>query len=200
MDNNKIIIIVLIAIIVALLFGIFAMMPNTNKQDTNLTFMSNDIIDEGDNLQIKLTDANGKVLANQAVRITFTDKDNFNSTYSVVTNSEGVGELKLDKNAGEYDIIASYEGNEDYNGCNVSHKLTIKEKTLESIQSSSSSSNGGSNSGSAGSGGASDSSSNNDPGAFYSPLEEKVIHTGDVYDSPGGPMRHVGYGEWEPAE
>ncbi len=199
MDTNKIIIIALIAIIAALLAGLFVMMPTVSKQDTILTFESNDALNEGDNLQIKLTDANGKALANQAVRITFTDNDNSNSTYSVVTNNEGVGDLKLDKNAGEYNIFVSYDGNDDYNGCNVSHKLSIKEETVESAQSSSSSSNSGSG-GSSSSDSASSSSSNNDPGAFYSPLEEKVIHPGDVYDSPGGPMRHIGYGEWEPVE
>ena len=46
MDNNKIIIIVLIAVIAALLVGIFAMMPNMTKQDTKLTFESNATLTE----------------------------------------------------------------------------------------------------------------------------------------------------------
>ena len=41
MEKNKLIIIALIAIIAVLLVCVVAMMPNTNKQDTQLTFKSN---------------------------------------------------------------------------------------------------------------------------------------------------------------
>ena len=41
MDKNRIIIIALLLIIIVLLAGIIAVMPNMNKQDTNLTFISN---------------------------------------------------------------------------------------------------------------------------------------------------------------
>ena len=63
-SKNKIIIVVLIAVIAALLVGVVAMMPNTAKQDTNLTFKSKSTLTEGDYLKIKLTDANGTALAN----------------------------------------------------------------------------------------------------------------------------------------
>ena len=131
MEKNKIIIVALIVVIVALLVGVLVSMPNFAKADSKLEIMCNDTINEGDNLQIKLADANGTALANQTVKITFTDKDNSNSEYSVVTNEEGIGELKVDKNAGKYDITVIYAGNDGYNGCNATKKLTIKEKVVE---------------------------------------------------------------------
>ena len=131
MEMNKIIIIALLVIIVALLVGIFASMPNFTKTDSKLEIMGNDTVTEGGNLQIKLTDTNGTALNNQTVKITFADNDNSTSDYSVVTNDEGVGELKLDKNAGEYDITVTYGGNDGHNGCNASKKLTIKKNVVE---------------------------------------------------------------------
>ena len=144
MDKNKIIIIALIVIILALLVGIFAIMPNMNKQDTTLTFTSNATIDEGDYVKIKLTDANGPELAGQTVNITVTDVDNTCDYHSVVTDGEGNGEIKLDKDHGEYDVTVSYGGNEDYASCNATHKLTIKEKVVEATVSQSSSQSSGS--------------------------------------------------------
>ena len=181
MDNNKIIIIVLIAVIAALLVGIFAMMPNMSKQDTKLTFMSNDTIDEGGSLKIKLTDANGTTIANQTVNVTITDKNNTRDYHSVVTDGDGVGMLKLDKGSGKYNVTISYGGNDKYNGCNASEKITIKEEVVEAQPASTSTS-----------------SSSYDPGAFYSPQAGRVIYTGEVLDSPGGLHRHLGNNEWEP--
>lgn len=139
MENNKIIIIVLIVVIAALLVGIVAMMPNMNKQDTNLTFKSKTTLNEGDSLKIKLTDTNGTAIANQTVNITITDKDGSCDYHSVVTNENGTGKLKMDKNAGEYNVTVSYGGNDKYNGCNDTKKITVEEKVAEAQQSSSNS-------------------------------------------------------------
>ena len=139
-NKNKLIIIALIAIILAFLVGIFVSMPNFSKTDSQLEIIGNDTLAEGSNLQIKLTDANGTGLSNQTVKITFTDKDNSTSDYSVVTNDEGVGELKIDKTAGEYDINVAYDGNDGYNGCNATKKITVEKEEPTSSSSDSSSS------------------------------------------------------------
>lgn len=178
MRKNKIIICVLIIIIIALLIGIFLTMPNFSKTDSTIQITSNTVLKEGDNLQIKLTDINGTVLANQSVKITFTDKNNTTSDYYVVTNSEGVGQLKLDKDPGEYNVTVIYSGNDTYNGFNTTFKLTIEEKVVQTQTS----------------------SSNNDPGAFYSPQAGRVIHTGEIANSPGGLYRHLGYNNWVPVK
>lgn len=144
MEKEKIIIIALIAVIAVLLAGIFAVMPNFAKTDSQLEIMGNDTLNEGDNLQIKLTDANGTALANQTVNITIIDENKSTDCNSVVTNNEGIGELKLDKNASEYEITVIYDGNDSYNGCNATKKITIKKSVVEeniTQQSSSSQSN-----------------------------------------------------------
>ena len=140
MDKNKIIIGALIVIILAFLIGILVAMPNFSKTDTQLEIMGNDTVTEGSNLQIKLIDTNGTALVNQTVKITFTDKDNSTSDYSVVTNDEGVGELKLDKNVGNYTITAIYSGNDSYGICNATKKITIEKEVVEAQSTGSSSS------------------------------------------------------------
>ena len=140
MDKNKVIILALIAIIAVLLVGFAAMMPNTNRQDTKLTFKCNDTLTEGDSVKIKLTDNNGIELANQEVNITIIDDKNRSDYHSVVTDDDGVGSLEIDKSAGNYTIAANYGGNENYNGCNATEKITIEEQVVEDIQSESSNS------------------------------------------------------------
>lgn len=139
MDQNKIIIIALIAIILILLVGIFAFMPNLNKQETNLDFKSKTTLTEGDSLKIKLTDVNGNVIVGQTLNVTITDKNQASDYHTVVTNSNGNGNLKLDKSPGKYNVTVVYGGNDDYNGCNASEKIKIKEKEAQQEESSSSS-------------------------------------------------------------
>ena len=125
------IILALIVIIAALLVGMVAMMPNMSKQDTNLKFKSNSTLTEGDSLKVKLTDDNGTAIANQTVNITITDKDGSSDYHSVVTNENGTGKLKMDKSAGKYNVTISYGGNDKYNGCNATKKITIEEMVVE---------------------------------------------------------------------
>ena len=183
MDRDKIIILALIVVIAALLVGMaFTMMPNMTKQDTKLKFKSNSSLTKGDSLKIKLTDANGTAIANQTLNVTIKDKKGASDNHSVVTNAKGVGTLKLDKSAGKYNITISYGGNDNYTGCNATQKITIKEKVVEAQPLSSSSS-----------------SSNYDPGAYYSRQWMRTLYTGEVVDTPAGPMRHTGNGNFEPA-
>ncbi len=139
MDKNKIIIIVLIAVIVALLVGIVATMSVVDKTDTNVTYKGKSKIGVGDSINLKLTDVNGTPLANQTVNITITDKDNSSDYHSVVTNVNGVGKLKLDKSAGEYTVFINYGGNENYGGSNFTKKIVIEEEVVEAQTTSSSS-------------------------------------------------------------
>lgn len=131
MDKNKIIILALIVVIAALLVGMaFTMMPNMAKQDTKLKFKNNSTLAEGDSVKIKLTDANGTAIANQTINVTIKDKDGTSDYHSVETNEKGVGTLKIDKDAGKYDVTVSYGGNDKYNGCNATKKITIKKEEV----------------------------------------------------------------------
>ncbi|MEE0935071.1 MAG: hypothetical protein U0L42_05300 [Methanobrevibacter sp.] len=140
MEQNKIIIIALIVIIAALLVGMVAMMPNLTKKESNLNFKGNSTITEGGSLKVKLTDDSGNPIVGQTVNVTITDKNKANSYYTVETNDEGVGTLKLEKDTGKYTVTVKYDGNNDFKGCNATKKITIKEKVEEAQQSSSSSS------------------------------------------------------------
>lgn len=131
MDKNKIIILALIVIIAALLICVAAMMiPNMSKQDTKLIFKSNSTLTEGDSIKIKLTDANGTAITNQTVNVKIIDMNGTSDNHSVVTNGKGVGTLKIDKNAGNYSVTFTYGGNDKYNGCNVTKKITIEEEVV----------------------------------------------------------------------
>lgn len=125
----------LIAIIAILLVAIAAIMiPNLNKQSTELDFKSKSTITEGDSIKIKLTDSNGNPLANQKVNITVTDKDKTSDYHSVVTNEKGIAKLKLDKNPGKYEITCNYGGDDKYNPCNLTKNVKIEEKAAETQQ------------------------------------------------------------------
>ena len=131
MNNNKIIIIVLVVIIAALLAGILVSMPNFTKTDSVLEITGNSTIVEGYSLQVRLTDANGTPLANQTVNITITDENKSSDFHSVVTNEEGIGELKLDKSAGKYNVSADYGGDENYKESSMVKEITIEKKVAE---------------------------------------------------------------------
>lgn len=128
------IICVLVAIVIVLLVALAAIIPQANKQNTILTFENGHEFNEGDSIQIKLTDANGTALANKTVNVTITDGNKANYYYSVVTDDNGIGTLKLDKSAGEYNVTLSYDGNNGYKSCNETQKITIKEKATQTEQ------------------------------------------------------------------
>ena len=133
MENDKIIICLLVVIVILLLAGLVAIMPHANKQNTNLTFANGPELNEGDSIQIRLTDANGTALANQTVNITVTDKDGNRDYHSAVTNGEGIAALKLDKSDGQYNVIVSYNGNDNYLNCSLVQQFTVKKAVTESV-------------------------------------------------------------------
>lgn len=140
MNKNNLIIFGLVIVIVALLAGIGVSMMTPAKVDVKLTIVSNETINEDDNVDIKLTDINDTPISNETVNITITDENGTSDYHSVVTNYEGVGSLKMDKEKGKYNITLKYGGNDKYNGGNITKKLTITGKVVEAEPSSSSSS------------------------------------------------------------
>lgn len=138
MDKNKIVIIGVIVVIVILTIGILMAFSNNEKMDTKLKIKVEKPVHEGDSIKVKLTDLNNTPIANQTVNITITDKDNTSSYYSVVTNSKGVGKLKLEKGVGKYKINCTYGGNENYTGNSTAKKIKIEKEVVESTSSSSS--------------------------------------------------------------
>lgn len=177
MDKNKIIIGVLIVLILALSISAASAFSLFGKQDVKLVISSEDTLNQGDNLTVNLTNANKKPIDNATVNVTIIAENGTNQTHSIVTNEKGVGSLKLDNDVGSYVVNCTYGGNDDYNGNATSQNLTINEVAVD------------------------DSSlddGQDDPGAFYSEQEGRVIYTGEIVVGPdGNTYKHLGYNEWE---
>lgn len=173
MDKNKLVFGGLVAIIAIISVGMVMGVSDTNKTETKLKVKASSPFHEGDSIKIKLMDANNTPISNKTVNVTVTDNNNDSSNFSVMTNDKGVGKLKLDKDAGEYEVKCNFTGDDKYNPCNKTINLTIEEEEVVEEESS------------------------EDSGAFYSAQEGRVIYTGEIHDAPdGNRYEHVGNNEW----
>ncbi len=168
MNKYNLIILALIIIVIALIVGVFGFMPNINKQDTNLTFISNSTINEGDSIVIKLTDVNGNLLVNKTINVTVTDGNKTSSYFSIVTNESGFGVLKLDKGAGNYTIKCIFGGDDNYKSSNASQEITINKIITETTVSQSNQ----------------QSYSSNERNGHYSPQFGRVVYDDEVLPIP----------------
>ena len=181
-SKNIIIILIVIIVILVVAIGFTMFNPMHAKEPTKIKITSDKEQNEGGNLSIQLTNLNKTPLSKEIVNVTITNSKGKVVVDDVVkTNSKGKASLDLDLKKGKYNVTVNYGGNENYTGNNTTQKLTIKEKVVEAEPASSSSS-----------------SSNYDSGAFYSRQAGKTIYTGEVMDTPGGRMRHLGNDKWEP--
>ena len=138
MNKNTLIIIGLVIVIIALLAGLGFSMMAPAKEDVKLTILNNDTINEGDSVEIKLTDANDTPIAGQTVNIAVADENGTCENYSVVTNEEGIGGVALNKSGGTYTVNCTFAGNEKYAGSVVSKKITVEKiSSAEQVSSSS---------------------------------------------------------------
>ena len=118
--NKNIIIAILVVIIIA--GAAFFMFGQSNgKTDTQINFLGNKTLQNGEQIQFELKDAQGNVLAGQTVNITFN-----NEKYQVTTDENGKGYLTVDgEEAGSYEVTVDYGGNDKYNGCTGKITLTV---------------------------------------------------------------------------
>lgn len=132
------IIIALIIIVLIILAGLISFSTGV-KSDTQITFLNNASLENGDQVEFELKDAQGNVLADQEVSITFEgngEKQNF----TITTDSQGRGALVLnDEEDGNYTITVNYDGDEKHNGCSANQLITIGDasKSSDSSQSTS---------------------------------------------------------------
>ncbi len=130
MEDNRIIIILLCIIIAILVVGIFVF-SQAAKEDSNLS-IADKKISVGDSLVVKLTDSNGKAIANQTVNIKLKDKDGTTINEDITTNSKGKAKLKIEKN-GKYSAECSFGGNGQYASSSTSGNITVKKATTEEV-------------------------------------------------------------------
>ena len=129
--GKKLIIAVIIILILAVV-GVFALTQGSVKADTQINFLSQNTLKNGDQVQFVLTDAQGNPIANQEVTISY-ESDGEIQNYTVTTDSEGKGGLLLsDEPTGEHKVSVSFSGNDQYNGCIGEFAFTIEEGTSDS--------------------------------------------------------------------
>ena len=127
--NKNIIIAILIVIIIAIVaFFAFSQPATTDgKLNTQINFLSQDTLKNGEQIQFELKDAQGNALAGQKVNISYSDKGNVQN-YSVYTDNAGKGYLTINgEAAGQYEVTVTYGGDAKYNGCSAKKTITVEE-------------------------------------------------------------------------
>jgi hypothetical protein len=128
--DKKLIIAVIIILILAVV-GVFALTQGSVKADTQINFLSQNTLKNGDQVQFVLTDAQGNPIANQEVTISYESNGEIQN-FTITTDSEGKGGLLLsDQPTGEHKISVSFNGNDKYNACVGEMVFTIEEGTSD---------------------------------------------------------------------
>lgn len=139
--NRNVIIAILVVIIIAA--GAAFIFSQNAKTNTQLTIVNNETFQNGEELQVVLKDAQGNAISGQTVNITFD-----NEKYSVVTDQNGKGYLLFGgETAGQYDVNATYSGNDKYEGCSAKVTVTITDDQPDNLATKTSGDNVASSSG-----------------------------------------------------
>jgi nitrogen fixation protein FixH len=133
--NKNIIIAILIIIIIAVV-GAFVFSQQHQAQDgkanTQINFLSQTTLKNGDQVQFELKDAKGAVIAGQTVTISYADASGNVQNYTVNTDQNGKGYLTISgEDAGKYTVTVSFAGNSKYNACTAKQTITIEDGTSD---------------------------------------------------------------------
>lgn len=124
--NKNIIIAILVVIIIAAAAAF--MFGQNSKQDTQINFLSKNTLQNGEQLEFQLKDAQGNAMSGKSVNLTFG-----NEKYSMVTDENGKGHLIInDENAGKYDVTVDYGGDDKHNGCSAKTTITVSDGSADS--------------------------------------------------------------------
>ena len=118
--NKKILIAILIVVIIgAGAYGIHHFAGG--KINTQINFLSENALENGEQVEFELKDDSGKAISGQNVNLTFGDEK-----YSLVTDEDGKGYLVIsEERAGKYEITVDYGGDDKHNGCSAKTTVTI---------------------------------------------------------------------------
>lgn len=129
--KRKIILVILIVIVLAIL-GALVFSQGDRATDTQINFISNSTLKSGDNVTFELKDAQGNVLANKNVSITYV-KDGETQNFTIVTDSNGRGYLTLNnEDPGSCQVIVSFAGDDKCNPSRATQSITIEDSSSES--------------------------------------------------------------------
>ena len=119
MNKNIIIAIFVVIIIGAGAYGMHHFAGG--KLNTQINFLGENTLQNGEQVQFQLKDAQGNALAGQTVNIVFD-----NEKFTITTDQEGKGYITLTgENAGNYEVEVIYDGNDKYAPCNAKFAITI---------------------------------------------------------------------------
>ena len=123
--NKKVILLVLCVFIVAFAAG--SVLAADAKENTEIKMLSEKTLKNGDNIELRLVDAQGNPIASQELNISFEANGKFEN-YSVISDKDGNAYLVLYNEAlGDHKLIVNYTGNEKYNPCKLEGSITIVE-------------------------------------------------------------------------
>lgn len=129
--NKNIIIAILVVVIVAIL-GIFLFShPATNdgKLNTQINFLSEDTLQNGETIIFELKDSSGAAIVGEPINISYV-ANGVPEKYSILTDTEGKGYLVLSgEEPGSYEVTVTYGGNDKCNPCSAQKTITIVEET-----------------------------------------------------------------------
>lgn len=96
-----------------------------NRIETNLNTSNMEMYyKDGSSLLIHLTDVNGSDIVNNYVNINIYN-NRINRTYFKTTDTMGIASVTIEFGGGEYNVFATFRGNNEYKPCNVSSKIVV---------------------------------------------------------------------------
>ena len=132
--NTRDIIIICATIIIILAIGMFVLShPFGSAEKTAiLTMESNQQLNEGDSLVLKLSDENGTAISGERIEINLTHESNgVTENFTLKTNENGECRLE-DLIADNFTLTAKYKGNKDYKQATLSGNIYVKKKASAS--------------------------------------------------------------------
>ena len=166
----------MIVIILIAIVGAFALTQNNGKVNTQISFLSQSTLKNGEQVQIELKDAQGNVIAGQSITISYDQSGNIQN-YTLVTDDTGKAFLTLNgEQASEHQISATYDGNDKYNGCSAQQTITIEDSSSQTSTSSNTNSTASTN------------NNNNNQASSSSSSNQKLYYDSEInayYDSNG---------------
>lgn len=131
MNIKNIILIILIVVVLAILgVFIFNTANDNGKIDTQINFISEDTLKNGQSIEIELKDNKGEAITGQNVTITYQEAGK-DQNYSLITDGTGKVYLTLSNEpGGEHEVKATYNGTSRYNGCSAEKTITIEDSNI----------------------------------------------------------------------
>ena len=131
MNLKNILLVIAIIVVVAGTFMFLMEHQAHPKKDSKIMMTSADNITEGDNITVKLTDANNTPLSNQNINVSIVSGASGSVQKSFTTDGNGQVSIETDNSTtGNCALIVKYGGNDEFDGCNFTDNVIINKKVI----------------------------------------------------------------------